>query len=285
MISFAIRNIRIFLRDRTAVMLSFLAEAILVVLYILFLRDNLLEGMEGIEDAEMFVDIWMTAGIMAMTSVTTTMGAYGVMVEDKMKHTDREFRILPLKRGEILGGYMICAIFIGMIMTVIVMYVSIIYIKIVYGINIIEGCVISLLAVMALTVCSNSVVILFFVSFLESSNALAALCTVIGTLLGFLTGIYIPIGELPEYVRVIVLCCPASHCALLFRKVLLDDLIYTSFLKGKLQLIDVFNEKLGIVFYRKGEIIPVEISVLFIVLTTVAVFIVTLFVFYRRRKD
>ena len=76
MIDFALRNLVLFFKDRTAVILSFLAEFIVVGLYILFIRKNMITSFAQIKGIELLMDTWMIAGILGITSVTTTMGAY-----------------------------------------------------------------------------------------------------------------------------------------------------------------------------------------------------------------
>lgn len=284
MISFCMRNLNIFFKDRAAVMLSFLAEIIIVLLYILFLRDNLLRSLSGSEDIELITDAWMVSGILAITSVTTTMGAYAVMVEDKMKRIDKDFITSPVNETGILGGYILCAVIIGIIMTLLLLMVSAAYIEIRYDRNIISGNEMKLLFVILLTTFANSSVVMFFVSFIRNSNALAAECTIIGALIGFLTGIYIPMGQMPEYVQAVVQCVPTAHGAVLFRRILTEDMIDESFSAGGSQGTEAFKEMMGVIFCRDGSVLTIRGSIIFIVITSVFLFFITMMFFYGRRK-
>ena len=88
------RNLTLVFRDKAVVCLSFLAEAIVIVLYILFIRDNLLKQFPDVENIKLLLDVWMIAGVLGITAMTTTMGAYGIMVEDRAKGImDGEIRI------------------------------------------------------------------------------------------------------------------------------------------------------------------------------------------------
>ena len=118
MIDFAFRNLILFFKDRTAVILSFLAEFIVVGLYILFMRENMIQTFAQVEEIELLMDTWMIAGILGITSVTTTMGAYGIMVDDKAKKITRDFSTSPIHRFSLLGGYMAGAVVIGMFMSI-----------------------------------------------------------------------------------------------------------------------------------------------------------------------
>ncbi|GEM_PF-3728171 len=43
----------------------------------------MVKGMTGIENARFLMDSWIMAGLLGITSMTTTMGAFGVMVDKK----------------------------------------------------------------------------------------------------------------------------------------------------------------------------------------------------------
>nr|NLJ02159.1 ABC transporter permease [Bacillota bacterium] len=78
MITFAKRNLKLFFRDRASVFFSLLAVFIIIGLYVLFLGDMVMMDLEGIPGARFLMDSWIMAGLMAVTSVTTTMGALGI---------------------------------------------------------------------------------------------------------------------------------------------------------------------------------------------------------------
>ena len=85
MIAFAKRNLKVFFRDRASVFFSLLAVFIVLGLYAAFLRSTLTRGLEHIPGAEFLMDSWTMAGLLAVTSLTTTLGAAGVLVDDKVK--------------------------------------------------------------------------------------------------------------------------------------------------------------------------------------------------------
>ncbi len=86
------------------------------------------------------------------------------------------------------------------------------------------------LGIMALTVLASSALVFFCVSFLRSQNAFTTLSTILGTLVGFVTGVYIPIGTLPEAMQWVVKLFPISHSAVLYRQVLTEVPLQNAFL-------------------------------------------------------
>ena len=74
------RNLKVFFRDKSSVFFSLLAVFIIIGLYVLFLRDTIMTGFEGMgDDAVHMLDNWIMAGMLAVTAITTTMGAFGTV--------------------------------------------------------------------------------------------------------------------------------------------------------------------------------------------------------------
>lgn len=260
MFDLAKRNLILFFRDTFTVLLSFLAEVIVVILYFLFIRDNLLEQFSYLEHAEILMDVWMIAGVLGITSVTTTMGAYGIMVEDRAKGLWKDFLIAPIKRGTMVGGYMIAAIIIGVIMSMLVLLMAGIYMRQIHDVKLLMGNGEVVLGLIFLSAVSNSSMVIFLISFLKSSNALASCSTIIGSLIGFLTGIYLPMGNLPEYVQMVVRAFPLSHGVVLFRQSLMESFLADCFGGAKEEL-EVFVTFMGIQFSHEEKIVTMQSSV------------------------
>ena len=135
MLTLCLRNLALYCKDKTTVLLSFLAEFIIVGLYVLFIRDQLLESFSQLPDAGLLMDVWMIAGVLGIAAVTTTMGACGVMVEDKARKIDRDFRVSPLRPGTLLGGYWSAAVVIGLVLSFLLLLLAEVYVSHRYGVR------------------------------------------------------------------------------------------------------------------------------------------------------
>ena len=91
MLTFAQLNLKLFFRDKSAVFFSLLAVFIIIGLYALFLGDVWTDSLSDLANARQLMDSWIMAGLLAVTSITTTMGAFGVMVDDRSKKIDKDF--------------------------------------------------------------------------------------------------------------------------------------------------------------------------------------------------
>lgn len=225
MLQLARRNDMLYFRDKSVVMLSFLAEGIMLGLYLLFLRRQLLAAFAGMANAALLADAWMLAGLISVTAVTTAMGVYGVAVEDRAKNAGRDLYISPVGRTALPLGYWLAAAAVGLLLSFLLLLFSEAYIAIRYGVRLGAGTMEKVYAVLILVSASGAARVLLIVSFLKSSGALAGCCTIVGAMLGFLAGIYLPIGSMPEGVRRLVQCFPVSHGAVLLRQLLLEALL------------------------------------------------------------
>ncbi len=284
MIQLTLRNLRIFFRDRSAVFFSLLAVFIIIGLYVLFLGDMVSGGEMSSEETRFLMDTWIMAGLLAVTSVTTTMGAFGIMVEDQHKKLIKDFNCSPIKRSEIVGGYLLSTFCIGIIISVIALVLGQGYIVFLGGKLLSFSQIIRVFGVLIISVLASSSMVALLVSFFKSNNAFSAASTVIGTLIGFLTGIYIPIGVLPTGIQTAIKLFPISHAAALFRQIFTEVAVVEAFAGAPAQVINVFNVELGIVFEVGDKIMEPIHHILVLVVTTIVFFGISVYRF-KIKKD
>lgn len=284
MISFTIRNLKVFFRDKSAVFFSLLSVFIIVGLYALFLGDVWAQGYAEIANIRFLMDSWMMAGLLAVTTVTATMGAFGIMVDDRSKLIIKDFHSSPLKRSSITLGYLISAFVIAFIMSVVALCVIEAYIVINGGALLSFVAILKVLMIIALSAFSNTAMLFFIASFFSSQNAFATASTIIGTMIGFLTGIYLPIGTLPSAVQMVVKLFPASHAAVLFRQVIMAAPLTTAFSGAPAGAAAQFEEMMGVTFKLGGQTVSPLISIGFLLLAAALFYSLTVLRMSRKSR-
>ncbi len=267
MTTFIKRNVKLFFRDRAAVFFSLLAVFIIIGLYALFLGDVWLGQFPEMNGARFLMDSWLVAGLLAVTSVTTTLGALGIMVEDRTKKIAKDFYSAPIKRGQITGGYLLSVFIIGVIMSVVALVLSEIYVLVNGGALLSAAAMLKVFGIILLATLSNTALMCLIVSFIKSQNAYTTISTIIGTLIGFVAGIYLPIGTLPEAVQTVVKVFPVSHAAVLLRQVVMGAPVDTAFAGAPPQALDEFNSMMGITYKFGDFTVTPLMSIAFLVLT------------------
>lgn len=286
MINLAKRNLKIFFREKSAVFFSFLSVLIIIGLYVIFLgniwTNYLPHGTAGVKTMR---DSWIIAGIVSVASVTTAMGAFGRMIEDKVEKISRDFFVSPIRRAQIVGGYILSAFLIGTILSLFTFVLGEAYIAATDGEILGLVPMLKFLGTLILSAFSSSCFVFFIVSFFERNSAFSTASTVIGTLIGFLTGIYLPIGELPASVQWVVKLFPASHATALMRQLMMEKPMEVSFAGAPASLVTKFKENMGIVYNYNGYTAEAWVHVLVLVLTGVVFFLLALWNVMRKSKE
>lgn len=281
------RNLKIFFRDKGAVIFSLLGVLIVAGLNVLFLGDAYADSLKDFEGAKNIVSSWVMAGLLAITSVTTTMGAFGTMVQDKERKIFKDFYCAPISRSSITLSYIISSAVVGLIMTGVVLVIAIVYLTMNEAITLSALMLIQLIVVSILTSLSNTAMVLFLVSFVNSSKANGALSGVISALIGFVTGIYLPVGNLPEGVQYVVKCFPTSHSAALFRQILMGDMeesVVNFPPEAQAEALAGVRESLGVVF-KFGETECTPFASLMVVIGTLVIFSALSVIVLRNKKN
>ena len=282
MTAFTKRNILLYFRDKTAVFFSLFAVIILIALYVLFLGDLTMKGLPDFPSKKALLMSWFIAGILAITSMSTTLASFGILVEDRATKTIMDFYASPIPRTKLVGGYILSALFIGFIMSLFTFIAAEVFLFISGESLLSFDKMILVVGIIILSVLASASMVLFLVSFFKTSNAFAAASTVIGTLLGFLAGIYIPIGTLPDYIQIVVKLFPVSHSAALFRQVLMDSSLIEAFSNAPIGMKDNFLFDMGVFYEINGEKSSKLFSVFYLIGTTILFFTLSLFVMKRK---
>lgn len=253
MIKIAQRNLKIFFRDKSAVFFSLLASFIIIGLYVLFLGDVWASNFKqaGVNVREV-MNNWIMAGLLAVTTVTTTMGAFDVMVSDKTKKINKDFLSSPVSRRSLAGGYVLSAFLIGLIMSMVTLVLAEAYIVMEGGALMDLKTLAKVIGVILIADLANTSMVFFLTSFFTSAAAFGTASTIIGTLIGFLTGIYLPIGTLPEAVQWAIKLFPPSHAAALLRQIMMEKPIATAFANAPAEYVEETKEMLGVTFKFGG---------------------------------
>jgi len=272
------RNIKLFFRDRANVFFSMLSVLIIITLFALFLGG----GNWGSDEIR---DSWLMAGVLAVATVTTSLGAFSTMVEDRATKIGKGFYASPIKRSHITASYIISPFIVGVLMTTITAIGFGAYLIITGNEMLTFIRLLQLVGLILLSGISGTALMCFIVSLVKTVNAYSTITAIIGTLAGFLMGIYMPIGNLPTAVQYMIMLFPPAHAAKLFRQILMErpmELAYEAsrvyeLYEGQYALAEYLDlprlkEVLGVVFrFGNFEITPI-MSIIFLVVTTILFF-------------
>jgi len=284
MINLMVRNLKLYFRDRNAVFFSLLGVFVIITLYLVFLGDVWSSNYPNVVGMRFAMDSWIMAGVLAITSFTTTMGAVGTMVEDKSKKIKKDFVASPLSHSSMTGGYILSTIVVGIIMSLVALVVAEIFIVIKGGSLLSLLDFLKLFGLILLATVANSAIVVFIVSFFDTLNAYGTASTLVGTLIGFLTGIYLPIGVFPPTVQWVIKLFPPSHAASLMRQVMMRAPVQKVFAGAPQQLLTDFKLQMGMELSFGNQIISPRISILILVGTAIVFYLLALWNLSRKKN-
>ena len=254
------RNIMVFLRDRSAVFFSLLSMFIVLMLMGIFLGNmnvesvtELLRKYGGVRDvlldqknAEYLVKYWTLAGLMVVNAVTVTLSVIGIMVEDANENRLESFYTAPVNKGTLAVSYITAAVLIGTMFCMLTLALFLLYIQVSGGTILSLASLLRILLYTFINTGIFSVIMYLAALFVKSSSAWSGVATVVGTLVGFVGAIYLPMGALPEGVAKILTYIPILHGTSLMRKVCCEAALGVTFDGIPEEVLSGYREYMGI---------------------------------------
>lgn len=278
------RNRKVYTRDRLAFFMSFLSVIILILVYQVFLGQIQIDAIKAALNSKtassetiQMVNYWLISGLTTIISMTSTLGAFGVMVSDREKRLSEDFKVSPISNFKVELSYAIFAILFGMLMT---MFSCIFAIGVFNGFSsLLDYSLMDYLlifGIIALGTILSAAIILPILTFIRTSSAFTTLSTIIGTFIGFLSGVYLSIGSVGETLRQVMTWFPLTQVNALLKQVLMKDSISQVFDKAPISVVNDYKESYGIVLQNANGN---QLSNQFI-LSYIATIIVALLVFH-----
>ena len=282
------RNILMYLKDKTAVFFSFLSVLIIFLLFILFLAKMNIDSVQSFIPLDrkiiaFLVNSWVMGGIIVVNSITVTLGVLGIMVDDEAKHRMPAFLVSPVSRFKLLLGYVFSAFVIGVIMCMLVFILSQVYIIADGGSLLTAAQVLEVLGIMLISVFSSTCFVFFLVSFIKTTSVFTTVSIIIGSTIGLITGIYVPIGVLPDTVQKFIKFLPVFYNSSLMRDVFTATPILEVFKGAPAKTVSDYMESMGITISWGGTAVS-NLSKIAVVVLSGIVFLLLSFAVMRKKN-
>ena len=276
------RHCLIFFRDKMNVFFSMLGAIIVLLLYIMFLKDLMIQSVPG-EYGSFLMDSWIMAGMLAVTSVTAALGSLGILVGDKTSGASKIVAASPVKPIQVAAGYIISSFLITMMLCFFVLIFAEVFIIASGGSLLSAVALLEVIGVMIIGTASSCSIMFFVATLLKTTNSYSTACVIVGTLVGFVAGTYIPMGNLPDVVRNIVMIIPVSHEAMIMRQIFMDVPEGLYFEGASADIVHQFNVDMGYFFNIGGTDLSVWASLLFLIGTAIVFLLLSSYMISRNR--
>lgn len=285
----SIRNLRLFVRDKALVFFSFLSVIIILGLYVLFLGDIQVQNIRSmiqmdIPEIDALVYAWMLPGLIAVASITLSLGNMGRLVDDAQGENLNDFLVSPLKRTQLILSYLISSIIITSIISVCMFALSIVIVKLKGGPWLNLEQILQSFGIIVLLIISSALLSLYIASWVKTQNTYGVVNSMVGTFIGFVTGAYMPMGIMPVFVQNMFNILPVSLGASLLRQVYLSPILDTVFKNAPVEILSEYRYFQGVDLKVFGRILTPEFMYIGILVSIVLLFILNFLRFKNLSK-
>lgn len=260
------RNILLYLRDKEAVFFSLLSMLIIIALMLFFLGDmysgniadvlSVLPGRDTVRDrenAELFMLVWTLAGVIPINASMVALSSLSSMIKDRENNRSASIYSAPVSRLTITLSYIAASCVASVMVCSVTLAFSEAYlcVKGLSPFGIAEhGKLFGMILINSFTYSSIMYIAAIFVS---TESAWSGFGTVVGTIVGFLGGIYLPVGSLSEGIVNFLSCSPVIYGTVMFRNVMMKGISDKFLSDAPLQMTEEINKNMGIDFNAFGH--------------------------------
>ena len=232
------RNLLLFFKDKQSIIFSLLTSMIVLVLYLLFLKDTFVNSMDSVmnqfpglsshideSDKDMFANLILLTGILGSAMITVPYNCLITLVKDRENKVDYDILATPLKRGQIIFSYFVSAALSSVILTSMILAIGLGVIGMQGDIYLGTSEIVKAFGVVALGSISATSIFMIVVLFFKSVSASGAFFGMLSAASGFIIGAYIPISQFSEAVQTVCNIFPASQITIVLRNVLINGLL------------------------------------------------------------
>lgn len=294
------RNCLVYLRDRSAVFFSVMSTLIALGLMVVFLgkmnSENVIYILEDYSsmaitetdrmNVSYLIQMWTLASMLSINTVTVAFTVIGTMINDETAGKIMAFYITPVKRLYLALGYIMSAWIISAGMSVFTLVIGEIYF-VMQGYELLTVKIL-LKIIMEVTVSAFTFSAIGYVMALcvHSNSGWSGVLTITGTLVGFASGIYIPISQFSHTIQAIVKVTPFLHSAAILRKTATADIIVKTFKNVPDEVMQAYCDKMSIDVIINEEVWNERQQIILILVYSVAAILIAVTITKKRKlKD
>lgn len=294
------RNCLVYLRDRSAVLFSVMSTLIALGLMVVFLgkmnSENVIYILEDYSsmaitetdrmNVSYLIQMWTLASMLSINTVTVAFTVIGTMIHDETAGKIMAFYITPVKRLYLALGYIMSAWIISAGMSVFTLVIGEMYFVMqgyeLLTVKILLKIIIEV-TVSAFTFSSIGYVMALCV---HSDSGWSGVLTITGTLVGFASGIYIPISQFSHTIQAIVKVTPFLHSAAILRKTATADIIVKTFKNVPDEVMQAYCDKMSIDVIINEKVWNERQQIILILVYSVAAILIAVTITKKRKlKD
>lgn len=235
------RNCLLFLRSKATFFFSLFSSLILIVLYFLFIAKLYAQGFNeaagiSLNSNQLNFAIYsqMIMGVLVINSVSLSTGIFTFMAVDIEKRKTDAFMLTRLKPSELICSYLFSGIIVSFALNFLTLAVSVIIIGAATTYWLGAAAFFYIVGALIVTTIISCAIMLLITVLVRSSAAIGVINGIMGTILGFLCGIYMPYTNLGVGAKYVGSLLPFTHCGVWLKQIVLNDVFHQLGMSGEL---------------------------------------------------
>lgn len=220
------RNVKLFFKDKGLFFTSLVTPLILLVLYISFLANVYSDSFNAIFSAmqitigdnvlKSLVSGQLLSSLLAVSCVTVSFCSNMLMVQDKVYGVRKDLLISPVKRSTLAISYYLATLTSTLIVCFVALGAGLVYVGIVGWYYTLGDVLLLVLDVFLLSMFGTALssIINYFLS---SQGQISAVGSIVSSVYGFVCGAYMPLSNLGEGFRAVLMFLPGTYGTSLIR--------------------------------------------------------------------
>ncbi|MBQ7707428.1 MAG: ABC transporter permease [Lachnospiraceae bacterium] len=229
------RNLLIYFKDRQSVIFSMLTSIIVLVLYLLFLKqsfvdavESALKGFENLvdkQDVDTLANCILLVGIIGSALITVPYNCLSTIVNDRENKIDYDISATPLKRWQIVLSYFTSATISAFIMSSVVLSIGLLVLQSQGDLYISTSNIVYSYALALLGSVSATAFFMLIMLFFKTSSASGAFFGMLSAACGFIIGAYIPLSQFSNGIQTFCNIFPGTGVTVMYRNTILNGLL------------------------------------------------------------
>ena len=217
------RHLKLFWKSPANIVLSLLSSLVILSLYFLFIRDFTIKAVSdyGFISSynNLFVDRLMISGLLIVIGATSVLSIIFIFVKDCSSGIIKDFFVTPLSYIKIIYSYFFASFIVSMLMTSLVFIGIELFFSFYYQYYSSLDILLQSFFVIVLSNIISSLLILIIALGINNFVSFSTFETLYGVVIGFFTGVYIPIGYYPNIIKNIFFYFPLCQTTGLLRRI------------------------------------------------------------------
>lgn len=280
------RHLKLFIKKPGNIFLSLLSALVILSLYFLFIRDFTIKAVADygfISDINnLFVDRLMVSGLLIVIGSTSILSIVSIFINDKCNGILKDFYITSLSKTNIIYTYIISSIIISTVLTLFIYFLTELFFYIHYDYfsitEIINTCPIIMISNI---IASN--IIFIIAMFIKNITSFSTFETLYGVIIGFFTGVYIPLGYYPKIIKNIFFFFPLTQTTSILRQINTNKITTQILNNYPKELHNVLYQTFGIHLTFNNKTITLSNQFIIISITIILLQLITLILIKHKR--